>query len=359
MNVVNHIDTKKGYGYIDIVHRDEYGYEKQRYRQKIDSFIQQAWIKFYLFALTNESGSYVRVSGTSLTPSSYHNFRAGSSANGVRGILIGTGTGAAEYANVNLGTRTVFGTSSNQLSSTGTIVTFDNDTGTATLNRIFTNNNSTTSPTVGEIGISVYTSDSTDSLLIVRDRIDPTIQLFWKDTLEITYTLDFTGGNINWNMLFGKHWFARNTTNVSFFNQSGSYVEGSFDASDKYPRFVAEPSKDNGGITVGLGDSSETFNTTSLDSKIFHGASTNQLIYGATQYSYTNTVNSNYTEISFIRTFKNESSSNVVIKEIGLESNVEIGGSDTNVLFARRVVSPITIEPSKSKKISWVIRYDF
>jgi hypothetical protein len=355
------INSKIGYGHIDIVHRDQYGYVKYKHRQKIDSFIQQMWDKFYLFNLTVTTGDVTRVSGSAFPPTTTsHDWRAGSGLNGIRGILVGTGTNAVAYNNVNLQTRIEFGTSANQLSATATTVTYDDDTGEATLNRIFTNNNNTTDPIVGEVGIAFFEADSTSSMLGVRDLIDPTIQLFFNDTLEITYTLNFTGGNINWNMLFGKHWFARDDANIAFYNQSGSLVQGSYTPANKYPRFMADPYKDNGGITIGISNASDSaFNSVALVDKIYHGSGTNQLNYGGMQYNYMNTVNSNYTEYVFVRTFKNDSNANVTINEVGIESNVTIGGSDTNVLFARRTISPITIQPSQTKRISWAIRYDF
>jgi hypothetical protein len=363
MNVVSIIDNLKNtYGTVKIVHRDQYGNTKNKYEQKIDSYIQQAWNKFFAAVLDGDisSFSYINIGSGSQSSSQFMNWRAGSSTNDVRGVLVGTNGTSVSFTNINLLGRISFGTSSNQLSAGATTVTYDNDTGIGTISRVFTNNNSSTAPIVREVGASSGALTTTANMLLIRDIIDPQIQLFWKDTLEVTYTVEFKGGNINWNMLFGKHLFARDQSNViTFYNTSGSLTNGTYVPTSYYPRFTTGSGIDNRGIVVGTNNAAETFNTTSLVDKIYHGSNANQLSYGISQISYTNTVSNGFYQFELSRYFKNDTNSNITIGEIGLESNVEIGGSDTNVLFARRNISPITITPNEVRQIKWIVRYDF
>jgi hypothetical protein len=364
MSITSLIDSNKGsYGTVKIVHRDQYGNIKNEYNQKIDSYIQQVWDKWFeaVFDGDVNSFSYTAISGGSVSSSQFMNWKADGGINEVRGIMAGTNATAVSFSNVNLLGRIGFGTSSNQLSASVVTVDYNNETGIGSINRIFTNNNSTTSPTVGELGVAfggVLTS--TNNMLGIRDVLDTPIQLFWKDTLEVTYTLEFTGGNINWNMLFGKHFFARNQSNViTFYDTSGTLTNGTYVPTTYYPRFTAPIGKDNGGIVVGSNSNTETFNTTALYGKISNGKNTGELIYGDSLISYTNTVSNGFYEYELSRYFKNETNSNITISEVGLESNVTIGSSDTNVLFARRNITPITIPPDEIRQIKWTIRYDF
>jgi hypothetical protein len=364
MNIIDVIDSKdNSYGTIKIVHRDQYGYVKNEYSQKIDSYIQQTWDKWFkaVFDGSITSFSFFNIGSGTSSSSLFFNWKADGGTNEIRGIIPGTNATAVAFTDRNLLGRISFGTSSNQLTAGVVTTTYDNDTGVATISRLFTNNNSGTDPTVRELGIAFAALlTSTNNMLGVRDVLDTPIQLFWKDTLEVTYTLEFTGGTTNWNLLFGKHFFARNQSNVmSLFNTTGSFINGTFNPLDYYPNFIAPIKESNRGIVVGTNGAAETFNTTSLYGKINSGTNTNELVYSESFISYTNTVSNGYYEYVLSRYFYNQTNSNIEINEVGLESNVNIGGTDHNFLFNRRNVSTILVKPNETKLIKWIIRYDF
>jgi hypothetical protein len=361
--VVTEISSKKEpYGKIKYMVRDCIGNIKHEYEQNVDSYIQQSWDKWIRLIMTAGGNmTYITLQGLASGLTAPLAMRADGGINSHKGIIVGTSTNATLYANVNLGSRVAFGTSANQLSAGTNTIDFDFTTGVATISRIFTNNNNTTNVIVGECGLASGTGDTVAStMLAIKDTLNTTIELGYLDTLEIEYQIKFNTRTINFDLLFGRHMLARSNTNIGFFNQSGSLVQGSFTTTQYYPRIPAPQFVDNRGITVGSSNSAIVYNSHSLSSKIYNGSGSGQLEYGACyQETYTNTTSSNYFELSFYRYFINKTNSNITINEVGVESNVNIAGSDTNVMFDRAVIDPIVVEPNRLAKINWKIRYDF
>jgi hypothetical protein len=361
--VVTKISSKEiPYGKITYKLRDSIGNIKEEYSQNVDSYIQQAWDKWIRLIMTGGGNmTYVTLQGLASSLTAPLALRADGGINGVKGILVGTSTNTTTYANVNLGSRVNFGTSANQLSAGVCTVDFDFNTGIATLSRIFTNNNNTTNVTVAECGVSSGTSDNAAAtMLVIKDTLDTPIELQYLDTLEIEYQIKFNTRTINFDMLFGRHMLARTNTNIGFFNESGSLVQGTFTTTQFYPRISSDQFVDNRGIVVGSSNSAIVYNSHALGSKIYNGNGSGQLEYGTCyQQTYTNYTSSNYFELSFFRYFINKTNSNITINEVGIESNVNISGSDTNVMFDREIIDPIVLEPNRLAKINWRIRYDF
>jgi hypothetical protein len=157
---------------------------------------------------------------------------------------------------------------------------------------------------------------------------------------------------------------SRPNSNASYYNNTGSVFTGTTTTEEVNPCFVALYGNHDRGITLGSSSANPTeYNVYALDSKIYNGTGSGQLVYydcQADPQDYTNTVNNDYTTWTVRRLFKNQGSANVVISEIGLESNVTAGTTNQYVLFNRQVLaSAIELAPDQTIMATWQVKYEF
>jgi hypothetical protein len=118
--------------------------------------------------------------------------------------------------------------------------------------------------------------------------------------------------------------------------------------------FNAGDNDDSYGIQVGSGSDPVSYNDYKLASKISHGTSTGQLDYETQSVvsSYSDT--SSYIEIS--RSFINKTSSDVIVREVGLVARSwDTGrGVDTKFLVVRDVLpAPVKVKPLGSLTVRY------
>jgi len=357
---------KLPYGKLKYVHRDKNHNIILSHEQPIDSHIQQFWQRHIHGLMSGERYDYINLSGSGNSGAYHQTRQALMQANGVRGIVVGTGSGAVTYGNVNLDSRIIFGNSSNQLAADDGSLSYDDATGIGTVSRTFTNNNAVTSPTVAECGIAFANVPNTASntFLGVRDILSIPVTLALDDTLTITYQIDFQEGTVNWKRLMVYNYHSRPDSNASYYNNTGSVFTGTTTTEEVNPCFFALYGNHDRGITLGSSSANSTeYNVYALESKIYNGTGSGQLVYydsRADAQNFINTVNNDYTTWTVRRLFKNLGSSNVVISEIGLESNVTAGTTNQYVLFNRQVLaSSIELAPNQTIMASWQVKYEF
>ena len=113
------------------------------------------------------------------------------------------------------------------------------------------------------------------------------------------------------------------------------------------------------GVVVGLTADAESFESHKLSNKITHGTGPNQLSYGvaAPPSQNFNSTTKKYTN-TYARTFVNNSSSSVIINEIGFMGNCGISYISYPFLFVRDVpASPLTLLPGESAIVSYAFSY--
>jgi hypothetical protein len=118
--------------------------------------------------------------------------------------------------------------------------------------------------------------------------------------------------------------------------------------------YNAGDNNDSYGIIVGSGTTPVTYLNYNLASKITHGTGTGQLDYD------THTIVANYTltggYIDFYRTFVNRSSADVVVREVGLVAQSQIGSNTTKYLVARDLLpTPVTVKSLGSLTVKYRI----
>jgi hypothetical protein len=120
--------------------------------------------------------------------------------------------------------------------------------------------------------------------------------------------------------------------------------------------FNAPDNYDTYGVVVGSGTTPVSPDDYNLASKIPHGTGAGQLDYD------THTVASSYSSTSsfveICRTFVNKSSSDVVVREVGLiaRAHDDYAGVDVKYLIARDVLpSPVTVKPLGSLAVRYRI----
>jgi len=112
------------------------------------------------------------------------------------------------------------------------------------------------------------------------------------------------------------------------------------------------------GLVVGSSDAPNTVNQYAMGALIPNGTGANQLSYGThTIENIQNPPGTNYWMFRFIRTFTNNSTSSVTVKEIGLiVLTNDSGNTGRYFLIARDVISPVTVPSGATLTIRYIFK---
>lgn len=364
IDVTRELANAQPYGHYTMTLRDANGNIIKQGRYEVHSLIWQHWAVLRNTMASNGFNAYTRIGGSGTSNLEHMLIRgAGTgSPSDARGIVVGTSSTPVTLANVGLGGFIESGNSAGQLSYAATVIGYDDATGRITLSQTFTNDTAGDID-VNEVGIAVEdTSAEFDLVLLVRDVPGSTFTLLPMAVLTVSYELTWPFGCQNFAMLFARHQIARNTTNLSLYNATGTLVSAStYGAGTGAFGFVGEVGDTTRGIAVGDGNAGEAFNTFALDSQIAHGTNAGELFHYASTVSSFSWDNSDNLAVFYLsRAFRNKSGANVNIAEIGLVSNATIGATNFTYLFDRRVLSAnVELADGDDVTITWAFKYNF
>lgn len=281
------------------------------------------------------------------------------------GILVGIGAVAFTPASNSLTTKILHGITTGTLSYdsvSNSLVAVDGASGgwKFSLRRLFTNSSSATI-TIAEIGL--FAKQSSNYYMIAGDTKDATgtalsIPILNNQTFQVSY-----------NFLTG---FDNDTTlpNGGFLKQYLQAVQGIMrETPPTDPSFVCVDGTTNAisvtsafwdcksaididtyGIVIGSDSTALLSSNSKLVAQILH--SSTALNYLATTSEVT-VVNGNDSYFAIKRNFSNLGSSNIIIKESGIYT---AGNGTKRVCIARNTFADITLEPSNSIQIKYILK---
>ena len=130
-----------------------------------------------------------------------------------------------------------------------------------------------------------------------------------------------------------------------FLSSSGIYINSGFGDSSF-------------GLVVGSSDAPNTVNQYTMGAIITNGTGAGQLSYGThTIENPQNPPNTNYWMFKIIRTFTNNSTSSVTVKEIGLIVKCKDSGNALRYwLIARDVINPVTVPSGSTLTVRYIFK---
>ncbi len=132
--------------------------------------------------------------------------------------------------------------------------------------------------------------------------------------------------------------------NTNWVSQGANYIQTA----------LAPQGDDSFGIQVGTASQSVTQDDLQLVAKIPNGASSGQMEYSATTYTYSDTALT--MTITLTRSFDNYSGADITVNEAGLMLKYTVGGTDYYTLWARDVISATTVPNGGRLTIRYIIQ---